>query len=197
MVLTPSGFCECSNRVGTCPSLLPEDWMNHDGANGSCVVEAVLKQLNKSGIFQQDHRFMRRMAFVETRDGRETVHENFTRCHKGVGIWGMTQIFFQSMKRRMRNVEYPQLNTVVRDICEAFGVNLTGHERLNLRNPLVSGIVARFYLLYLTVLQDVEFPESKEHQATFWQSQYRLSSSPTLMVRFEERVIELEGMIRM
>ena len=197
VALILSGFCECSNRIGTCPSLLPEDWMNHDDANGSCVVEAVLKQLNKSELFQQDHRFMRRMAFVETRDGRETVHENVTRCHKRVGIWGMTQFFLQIMKHQMRLVEFPELNNVSRHICEAFGVNMTGHERPNLRNPLVSGIVARFYLLYLTVLQDVEFPESKEHQATFWQSQYRLSSSPTLMVRFEERVIELEGMIRM
>ena len=171
--------------------------MNHDDANGSCVVEAVLKKLDKSRIFQQDHRFMRRMAFVETKDGRETVHENVTKCHKRVGIWGMTQFFFQTMKHEMRLVEFRELNTVVRDVCEAFGVNLTGHEKLNLRNPLVSGIVARFYLHYLTIVADSKLPESKKDQAAFWQSQYRLSKSPTLVVRFEKRVIELEGMIRM
>ena len=195
---TVSGFCECSNRIGTCPSLLPEDWMNHDDANGSCVVEAVLKQLDKSRIFQQDHRFMRRIAYVETRDGRERVHENVTEtgCHKRVGIWGITSSILQTMKNEMRNVEHPDLNNVSRHICEAFGVNMTGYERLNLRNPLVSGIVAHFYLHYLTVVAGLQFPESIREQAYFWHFGYRKNDNFAEQVRFDGHVMELEGLFK-
>ena len=194
-VLIVSGFCECSNRIGTCPSLLPEDWMNHDDANGSHVVEAVLKQLDKSRIFQQDHRFMRRIAYVETRDGREKVHENVTEtgCHKRVGIWGMTSSILQTIKNKTILVEYPDLNNVSRHICEAFGVNITGPEKLNLRHPLISGIAARFYLHYLTVLRNEEIPEDIAGQASFWASCYRTKAN---MIDFEKGVMELEGMTK-
>ena len=170
--------------------------MNHDDASGSCVVEAVLKQLDKSRIFQQDHRFMRRIAYVETRDGRETVHENVTEtgCHKRVGIWGMTSSILQTMKNKTILVEYPDLNNVSRHICEAFGVNMTGHERLNLRNPLVSGIIARFYLHYLTVIAGLQFPESVAGQAYFWHFRYRKDDNFAQQVRFDEHVMELEGL---
>ena len=166
--------------------------MNHDDASGSHLVEAVLKQLDKSRIFQQDHGFMRRIAYVETRDGRERVHENVTEtgCHKRVGIWGMTHFFLQTMKHQMRLVEYPELKNVSRHICEAFGVNMTGPEKLNLRNPLVAGIAARFYLYYLTALRNEEIPEDIAGQASFWASYYRTKANITY---FEKRVMTLEG----
>ena len=199
MALTASGVCECSNRIGTCPSLLPEDWMNHDDANGSCVVEAVLKQLDKSRIFQQDHRFMRRIAYVETRDGRETVHENVTEtgCHKRVGIWGMTSSILQTMKNKTILVEHPDLNNVSRHICEAFGVNMTGYEKLNLRNTLVAGIAARFYIYYIAVVKGLKFPENVAEQASFWQFMYRENDSFTQQVRFEDHVTEPEGWFKL
>ena len=170
--------------------------MNHDDASGSCVVEAVLKQLDKSKIFQQDHGFMRRIAYVETRDGRERVHKNVTEivCHKRGGIWGMTSSILQTVKNKTRNVDHPHLNNVSRHICEAFGVSMAGYEKLNLTIPLVSGIAARFYLEYLTVLRNEELPEDLEEQALFWQFMYRENDNFTQQVRFEDRVAELEGL---
>ena len=176
--------------------MLPEKWMNHDAAFGSCVVEAVLKQLDDSHIFPPDHGFMRRIAYVETRDGTEPTHENVieTGCHKRVGIWGLTSSMLKNMKNKIRG-DIPKLENVSSHICRVFGVNMTGHEKLNLRNPLVSGIAARFYILYRAVLENIsDLPETVAGQAHFWQSTYRKKDPFTEHVRFVERVMELEGM---
>ena len=200
VIFAGPGLCQCSSR--TCPSLplLPEDWMNRDDANGSCVVEAVLQQLNDSHIFPPDHGFMRRIAYVETRDGAEQTHENVTEtgCYKRVGIWGLTSFILDTMKNDMGREEQrkdnPELENVSEHICRVFGVNMTGHEKLNLRNPLVSGIAARFYIFYLTVVKpSLELPETVAGQANFWQREYRKDDQFTKHVTFEERVMELEG----
>ena len=176
--------------------MLPEKWMNHDAAFGSCVVEAVLQQLDDSHIFPPDHGFMRRIAYVETRDGTEPTHAYVTEtgCYKRVGIWGLTSSKLENMKNKIRD-DFPELENVSSHICRVFGVNMTGHEKLNLRNPLVSGIAARFYLLYLTVLQNIsDLPETVAGQAHFWQLYYTMNDSFTEHVRFVKRVMELEGM---
>ena len=172
--------------------------MNHNNANGSCVVEAVLDELRKSGVFEHDHEFMRRIAYVETLDGTETTHENDTEtgCKKRIGIWGLTQDKLDTMKKYLLSeytyVNYQAVKELSDRVCERFGVNMTGPERLNLRNPLVSGIAARFYLYYLTVLEREELPECVEEQAFFWKSHYT-SSNFLDEAKFKEQVMELEG----
>ena len=195
-ILFVAGVCPCSNRVGACPSFLPEDWMNRDDANGSRVVEAVLKQLDDSHIFPPDHGFMRRIAYVETRDGtRKTAPDTSGNlCHNRVGIWGLTEYMLSNMKHevRMMAAQYQEVIAASEDICTEFGVNMIGHEKLNMRNPLVSGIAARFYLLYLTVLKNEDLPEDLAGQAIFWGSYYnRMQASFT---EFEEAVMEIEGL---
>ena len=171
--------------------------MNRDDANDSRVVEAVLKQLDDSHIFPPDHGFMRRIAYVETRDGTEPTHENVTEtgCHKRIGIWGLTSSMLEHMKNKMgRGKENLELENVSSHICRLFGVNMTGPEKLNMRNPLVSGIAARFYLHYLTVVTPpFELPETVAEQANFWQRLYRKDDQFTKHITFEERVMELEG----
>ena len=178
------------------PPLLPEDWMNRDDASGSIVVEAVLDVIKNSGIFPPDHGFMRRIAYVETRDGTNiTENTNVTMIHKRIGIWGLTGFFLQNMKRRLKRhssePEYQNLATKSGLICEEFGVNVTS-ENLNLRNPLVSGIAAYFYTLYQTVVNNVTWPEDFETQASFWALDFRIDDDNTT---FEKCVMELEGTV--
>ena len=160
--------------------------MNRDGANGSCVVEAVLEKLNDSGIFPLDHGFMRRIAHVETRDGTNNIIENTNvlSIHKRIGIWGLTEFMLQNMRHQLKqhisDERYQSLNGSSELIYKAFGVNMTELENLNLRIPLVSGIAARFYLHYLTVLTNAEIPKDLEGQAVFWASQYRINGNPTI-----------------
>ena len=174
-------MCPCSNREGACPSLLPDGCMNHDNANGSEVVEAVLQRLDKSHIFPADHRFMRRVAYVETRNGTVTTATNTSHnlCHKAVGMWGITENMLRSMKVEIKSnvTKYRELITASEDICAEFGVNVTGPEKLNMRNPLVSGIAARFYFYYQVLLNNMalpnnELPEDLEGQAIFFKESY-------------------------
>ena len=185
---------------GTCPSLplLPEDGMNENDANGSCVVEAVLKHLEDSGIFPPDHGFMRRIAYVETRDGTNITENNDVPIeHRRVGIWGLTEFMIQNMSLQLKlhsnDTNYHQLIEYSKQIYTRFGVNLTGDEKLNLTNPLVSGIAAHFYLQYLTVLRNEKIPEDVAGQAFFWASHYGIDANTS---DFKKGVMELEGMTK-
>ena len=150
--------------------------MNHDNANGSYVVDTVLEIINQSGIFDPDHRFMRRIAYVETRDGTESVTYERA-CNKRVGIWGLSINMLWHMRNRIRRSPTPRLSRAERLICQTFGVNMSGDERLNLRNPLVSGIVARFYLLYFSELRVMPLPGCAQGQADFWRKYYRVKDN--------------------
>ncbi|CAI8042444.1 Collagen alpha-6(VI) chain [Geodia barretti] len=78
------------------------------------------------------------------------------------------------------------------DICTEFGVNMTGHEKLNMRNPLVSGIAARFYFYYQVILHNnmnKELPEDLQGQAIFFKKSYK----KTGINKFLEGVADIEG----
>ena len=175
-----------------CPLWLPEDWMNHPNANGSEVVEAVVQNLNHSGVFDPDHRFLRRIAFVETKDGTETMTSG-SGCNKRVGIWGITAIMLTTMQDQIRSQVYPQLMTASEELYQIYGVNMSSYERLDLTNALVSGIAARFYLLYRSELRNMSLPKCVSEQAMFWDKYYRKQEGNTDYDHFEKRVLELEG----
>ena len=186
---------QCPERTRTCPPLSIHR-MYQDGASGSDVVEAVVKKLNDSCIFPPDHGFMRRIAYVETRNGTNITGNTHLRAiHKRIGIWGLTDFMLQSMRHQLKqrgtDSEYQNLIAVSEQIYRRFGVNMTGDEKLNLTIPLVSGIAARFYLHYKTIVTNEELPEDLAGQALFWESQYRLNSNFT---EYEKQVLELEGM---
>jgi hypothetical protein len=191
------GVCQCSETEGACPAL-PEDWMNRDNANGLEVMEEVLRQLDKSHIFPPDYGFMRRVAYVETRNGTVTAAVNTPHnlCHKAVGMWGITEYVFHHMKVEIQGniTKYQKLIAASEDICAEFGVNVTGPEKLNMRNPLVSGIAARFYFYYQVILNNMalpnnELPEDLDGQAIFFMKSYM----KTDINKFLKDVNELEG----
>ncbi|CAI8054244.1 Collagen alpha-6(VI) chain [Geodia barretti] len=146
-----------------------------------------------SHIFPPDHGFMRRIAYVETRDGtrKTALNASGNLCHNRVGIWGLTEYMLSNMKHEVRTMaaQYQEVSAASENICAEFGVNMTGPEKLNMRNPLVSGIAARFYLLYRTVLKNEDLPEDLAGQAIFWGSYNGMQASYT---EFEEAVMEIE-----
>ena len=151
------------------------------------MVETVLQRLEESHIFSPDYGFMRRIAYVETRDGTVTTAANNT-CRVRRGIWGITEYMLYHMKRS----NLTKMFAVSEAICKEFGVNMIGHEKLNMRNPLVSAIAARFYLLFLTDLENEDLPEDLMGQALFWGSHYTKINAHHK--KFSEDVLELEGM---
>ena len=193
-----SGLCPCSTRQGVCSSLLPEDWMNREDASGTAIVEAVLDMLMNTGIFPPDHGFMRRIAYVETRDGTNmTENTNVTNQHERVGIWGLSEIMLNSMRHKLKQhsyeTKYDNLIEYSELIYRWFSINMTGDEKLNMRIPLVSGIAARFYLHYKAVLTNQELPEDLAGQAFFWASNYHIDANAAI---FKDISIEIEGITK-
>ena len=174
--------------VSTCLSCavlpqLPEGM----STSGSEVVNKVLEIIECSGVFEDDHSFMRRLAYVETKDGTEGQGTT--------GIWNVTVQHLRAMNYSVvvRNTE---LSKLTGQTCTKLGVSISKAvrypERQDLRNPLVSGVVARFYLHYMTVISGQQIPPAKDisGQATFWRTHFRMNDSNAKTVHFTERVDE-------
>ena len=110
--------------------LNPTDNTLTPGANGSDVVEVVISKLSLLENIGPDHRFMRRLAYVETRDG---AVEN-----EG-GIWGVTNEMLSLIRERLndRVPGHVELNLAVQNITSACKVDL--------KIPLYSGLAALYF----------------------------------------------------
>ena len=62
----------------------PVDRTREPGAAGAEVVDAVVRLIDESGIFPDDARFLRRLAYVESGDGSD---ERTYRADYNGGIW--------------------------------------------------------------------------------------------------------------
>ena len=149
------------------------------------TVSNILRRLDCSDVFEMDdHRFMRRLAYVETMDGAEMQGNG--------GIWNVL--------RHQLNVELTLVNnSVLEMVCQNLGVNITTVVRspgsVDLNIAMVSGVVARFYLHYLVTVRNKRLPPAEDvsGQAAFWLSNYKMNDRAATTSHFTERVAELEG----
>ena len=160
--------------------------VNQEGTTGPRVVNAVLDAIECSGVFEDDHMFMRRLAYVETSNG---VSDTYT------GIWGNTSVFqLQSIDNLVLDVNYSALLDKIRNNLSIDVLNA----KLDFegsKTPLVSGILARFYLHIVTVVNEQPIPPAGDicGQAIFWDSYYKRSDRFTKSVDFILSVNQLEG----
>ena len=61
------------------------DRTREEGGSGSAMVEAVLAELHDACIYPEDGLLLRRLAFVETRDGTDPA--TYTASGYNGGIW--------------------------------------------------------------------------------------------------------------
>ena len=113
--------------------------------------------ISKLGLLENigpDHRFMRRLAYVETRDG---VVEN-----EG-GIWGDTNEMLTLIRETLndRVPGHVELNLAVQHITSACKVDL--------KVPLYSGLAARLFLLNISRREAIPLATGQAH---FWASHY-------------------------
>ena len=140
------------------------------GANGSDVVEAVLSKLDSlEEIFGPDHRFMRRLAYVETRDGTEKDEG---------GIWGVDapkiQLICDTLNNRA-SLAFEELNEAVDIIASNYSINVESHLDANQMDvPFCSGLAARLFLYYIQIVENTTIPLAGEvrEQADFWELHY-------------------------
>ena len=160
---------ECPNDKPSC-SLLLDDY-----ACGSDVVEAVITRLKKCDIFKADHQFLRRLAFVETRDGAD--ENTFTRPESG-GIWGLDKYKLDVLHSNASLFNNEKTWTVVRECIAKVVTENTGDPVVPsvdfLNKPLLSGLAAGLYLYYLEINGTASIPlaGNRMGQAQFWKKYY-------------------------
>ena len=160
---------ECPEDQPLC-SLLLDDY-----ACGSDVAEAVITRLKKCDIFREDYQFLRRLAFVETRDGAD--ENTFTRQESG-GIWGLHKDKLDVLHSDASLFNNETVWTVVRE-CIAMAVIENTRDPVVpsvnfLNKPLISGLAAGLYLYYLEINGTASIPlaENRMEQAQFWKEYY-------------------------
>ena len=152
----------------SCVSTQRVDQTTVPGSNGVNVVRAVLSRLDESRVFEQSGNadltnvFLRNMAYVETRDGRNLPQGAIA---IDGGIWRITPMQFQQTQRLSSR------HTHVYDAIAAyFGQDWRDLEYRDLQKPLYSGLAAR---LYLTYVADYSIIPPTARQGLFWSEKFK------------------------
>jgi receptor-type tyrosine-protein phosphatase Q len=153
-----------------------------DDATGSDVVLAVIAKLDFARIFDSDHRFLRRLAFVENGDGVNSTSTDYG------GIWALEESKFGVV------LTAPELEEVYRSIRRSFAIEWSQVKKNDLRKPFYSGLAARLYLYYLEITATASIPLAGniQEQAQFWITYYHSSIGRLPSDHFVEQVILLE-----
>lgn len=160
-------------------------------AQGEDVVQAVIVKIHTDAmIFPEgsDHRFMSRIACVETMYGDDTD----CRSANSGGIWGLNKTKFDMTKNSTLS-EYHQNISIMSEILYrgAFEMTWTEVKYEDLNIPILSGLAARLYLAFLE-MQHSPIPSSIEvrGQAAYWSTLY--TSSAGTEDFFVGKVAEIE-----
>ena len=154
-------------------------------ASGADVVRAVVDKIQD--IFGNDHQFLRRIAFVQSKDGTD---RNTYRCGYHGGIWQVDEIGFMDTQNTK---SHPRLTTRYRLIKNAFGIDWPSVQWTDLRIPLYSGLAARLFLLN----KPSAIPQDIAGQARYWKRYYNTDSgagSETKFINDVEALRRTEGM---
>ena len=138
--------------------------LSQANANGSAVVLEAVGAIQRSGVFGDDNEILRRIAYVETRDGTQS-----TDTGGGIlgGIWAVSESRFLQTQNLQANVRLP---AKLKQIQAAFQIDWLQVQRRDLCEPLYSAIAARL-ILYLAP-RAIPPANDLEAQARFWVQYY-------------------------
>lgn len=159
-----------------------EDLTREANTAGSSVVEAAVGLIQGSSIFQSDNRFLRRLAYVESKDG---IDPSTYRGGYYGGIWQVDEVAFQATKdvttHRALMTKYAQIRSV-------FGFNWTDVQWTDLSKPLYSALAARLFLFNLAT----SIPFGIKEQADYWMTFYHTKQGNKTVATFVQDVQLLE-----
>ena len=156
-------------------------------ANGADVVEETLRRLDEAHIFPDDHGLMRRIDYVESKDGTDSNTFRDPEVEAGVGIWQMDKTTFEWLTtsttgfQNTREKYYPLVK-------KRFGIDITKLQRRDLYRPFVSALLTRVYLL--TIRKKI--PTEKEDQAEYWKKYYNTEAGSGTEQKFLNDIRMLE-----
>ena len=160
-----------------------DDIILQEGSNGSAVVLLAIARLQQSGIFADDNELLRRIAYVETRDG--TAENTYRQGYNG-GIWAVDENIFNDTQ----NINiYPRLRAKFDQIRRQFNADWCSVRWSDLRKPLYSAIAAR--LASYNFPRTIPKARDISAQAQLWADYYRQGGS---LSEFVTVASELQGM---
>ena len=154
------------------------------GSSGAAVVHAAVAQIQQSGVFLDDRSFLRRIAYVESRDG---THPNTYRAGYHGGIWQVDLVGFQSTQD---TTSHPGLVPIHQQIQKDFGINWPVVQWMDLRKPLFSALAARLFLF--NIPQSIPPASDLRRQAMYWKEHYNTPSGAGTVQKFIDDVTALE-----
>ena len=179
-VLLSCGTGTCSGSADTDPTIILQD-----RANGSAAVLLAVAAIQQSGVFGNDNDILRRIAYVETRDG--TTADTFRSGYNG-GIWAVDESTFANTK----NIDgFARLPAKLQQIEETLSINWFNVQWSDLRRPLYSALAARLVIFQAT--RPVPPASDILGQAEFWVEHYNSAGNTA---NFVTTSTGLEGKFR-
>ena len=151
-------------------------------ANGSEAVLLAVSAIHQSEIFGSDNDLLRRIAYVETRDGN--LPNTFRESYNG-GLWAVDEDAFISTKNVVEN---PRLRSKIRLIQQRLRINWLDVQWSDLRRPLYSALAAQ--IIIYNAPRFIPPASDSIGQAQFWLEYYNRDGDIT---DFVTTSAELEG----
>ncbi|XP_038065168.1 collagen alpha-1(XIV) chain-like [Patiria miniata] len=139
---------------------------------GTAVVEATrlnIDRLNRA--LRANHRFFRRLAWVETADGTSSITYS-NRTYHG-GIWRVDRSVYEATLALYNDPSYA---FTFSDIQGQLGINWSTSTWEDGRRPLYSALAARLY--FLSLGRDI--PQDLNGQAILWREEYHDQPTDTV-----------------
>ncbi|XP_046370365.2 uncharacterized protein LOC124144821 [Haliotis rufescens] len=147
------------------PGCLSVNVIEHAGAYGPDVVTTVVDIIRSNCILPGDKLFLRRLAYVETKDG--SMPKTYSDPNNSGGIW---QVSSSMLAQTQGN--QPELQPLYKILQDSLHINWMTVQWSDLRKPLYSGLAAALYLTLQTSHPGVTIPLKVEEQAIFWRDKY-------------------------
>ena len=147
-----------------------DDSVLQGGRGGTDVVLLSVAYMQQAAIFPNDNGLLRRIAYVETRDGFLMDHNSTSG-----GIWAVREEAFT----KTQTISDSDFVVKRRHINATFGVDWEAVQWSELNKPFYSALAAR--LVLFTVSRNI--PIDTEDQAQFWKHHYNTDGSEEKFLR--------------
>ncbi|XP_068743969.1 uncharacterized protein [Montipora capricornis] len=163
----------CASSVSTRMATTP-------GGKGAAVVKEVVDTINGLGIFPYDHKFLCRVAWVESKYGQDKG--TYRPGYYG-GIWQVDNIGYQE------TITQSGLKKYWDKIKAKLGIDWSKTTWRDLEKPLYSGLAARLFLARIPAPIPTDLPS----QAQYWKTHYNTEAGSGTVQKFIDDVNHATG----
>jgi len=139
-----------------------------EGANGTAVVLLSVAHIQQAAIFPDDNEMLRRIAYVETRDGSDPG--TYSEGNNG-DIWAVSEAGFNNTK----DTSNALLALKHEQIVQQFEIDWRRVQFSELRKPFYSALAAR--LVLFAAPRAIPTSTDVAAQAQFWRENYNSAGS--------------------